>query len=274
MSGERMYISLMKPLLADLLPPILLKKLRGIGLFSADKRNLIEGYQNDRLLELILFKNLQQRSNVNRINLDAQSFKTIASIGLGLRNKSNFSVLDFGGGGGHHQFTAKKIFKDVQFDWTIIETERLAQMAGSLIQDEGLTFASDLNSLESTKFYDLIFSNSALQYTEEPLDTLEKLLNLNFENLFITRIPLTNSNPFTYYQESLLSNNGPGVAGRDVEESTVIYKNHIANKESVESLLDENLSEWILVDEGAWDPLRFGEAVRTYSYVGSVNKTD
>lgn len=264
-----MYISLMVPSIADLLPPLLLKKFSRVTRLPAGKKNVIDGYQNERLIELIVFKNLQLRSHLNQLNLDAQSFKTMASIGLGIKNKSHFSVLDFGGGAGHHQFTAKSIFKNIQFDWTVVETESLARIAATLITDEGLSFASDLNTLDSTKFYDLIFSNSALQYTEDPLNTLKDLLKLDFEHLFITRIPLTTRKPFSYMQESLLTDNGPGIAPEGFKQSRVLYKNSIASKESVERLLHEYIRDWISVDEGIWDSGRFGDSVRIYSYVGT-----
>jgi putative methyltransferase (TIGR04325 family) len=261
----------MRILLADYIPPILIKKLlpvvRKIKLGGAR----IESYQDSDLVKIILFKNLQLRQTAVLTNLDAMSFRTIAAVGMAIENKYNFTVLDFGGGAGHHQLLAKKSFKNVNFDWTVVETEAMSRTAQEVIKDEGLKFISSLSTLTKEDKFDLIFSNSAIQYTQEPLKTLRKLLNLEFGHFFITRVPLNlENNQISYLQESLLSQNGPGPAPKDFQDKWVKYENNIVSKESFEELLSEALESWTSVDEGTWDPGRFGDRVRTYSYFGSA----
>ncbi len=261
----------MRNLVSDFIPPVLIKTLRKAIRKKKFGSAKIESYQDSDLIKLVLYKNLQLRSTPKLTNLDALSFRTIAAVGIGIGSKSNLTVLDFGGGAGHHQFLAKNIFKKVKFDWMVLETGAMCEIAQTEIKDEGLNFLADLSSLSGSTKFDLIFSNSAIQYTKDPIDTLRKLLSLNFDYFFITRIPLTLSiNPITYMQESLLSQNGPGPAPKDFQDKLVKYSNQIASKESFEEVLNERLDDWTSVNEGPWDIGRFGEKVMTYSYFGSA----
>jgi putative methyltransferase (TIGR04325 family) len=259
----------MKKFILEIMPPLLIRKLRQLIWKVTSGNNRIDGYQNQLLVDLVLAKNLQLRETENPKSIDLQSLRTIAAIGMGIKNKSDFTVLDFGGGAGHHQFIAKLSFKEIKFDWTVVETESLSQSAQSSILDEGLTFISSLDALHPDKHFDLVFSNAAIQYTQEPLRTLKDLLSRKFTQLFITRIPLTHSrDSFSYIQESMLSQNGPGSAPKNLKDIRVNYTNNIVSKELFEKALGEHLQNWISVDEGAWDLDLFGDRVRTYSYFG------
>ena len=261
----------MRILLADYIPPILIKKLLPIVRKMKLGGGSIESYQDLDLVKMILFKNLQLRQTAVLANLDAMSFRTIAAVGMAIESKSNFTVLDFGGGGGHHQLLAKNSFKNVNFDWTVVETEAISRTVQELIKDEGLKFISSLSTLTKENNFDLIFSNSAIQYTQDPLKTLSELLNLEFGHFFITRVPLNLGNSqISYLQESLLSQNGPGPAPKDFEDKLVKYENNIVSKDSFELILSEALEGWTSVDEGSWDPGRFGDRVRTYSFFGTA----
>jgi putative methyltransferase (TIGR04325 family) len=263
----------MRNVLTDYIPPILIKKLLLIARKIKIGGKEIQSYQDLDLVKLILFKNLQLRRAENLTNLEATSFLTIAAVGMAIKNKSIFSVLDFGGGAGHHQFLAKKFFKDVSFDWTVVETEAMSTAAQQGIKDEGLSFISSLSSIDKAKKFDLIYSNSAIQYTQDPLNTLRGLLNLDFGYFFITRVPLTTgSSQIVYLQESMLSQNGPGPAPYDFQEKWVKYENCIVSKDSFEKILNEALGSWISVDEGFWDSGRFGNRVKTFSYFGITKK--
>ena len=261
----------MRSLLADYIPPILVKKLLPIARKIKVGGGHIESYQDLDLVKMILLKNLQLRQTATLTNLDVMSFRTIAAVGMAIENKSKLTVLDFGGGAGHHQFLAKNLFKNVNFDWTVVETEEMSRTVQEVIKEGGLKFISSLKTLTKENSFDLIFSNGAIQYTQDPLKTLSELLNLGFGHFFITRVPLNLGNSqISYLQESLLSQNGPGPAPMDIQDKWVKYQNNIVSKDSFERILNEGLESWTSVDEGSWDPGRFGNRVRTYSFFGSA----
>ncbi len=267
------YSSQVKASVTDFLPPIMLRKLRNLARKVRKNKVQLDGYQNRDLVDLVLFKNLTLRSVTNIKNLDIQSIKTIAAVGMAIGGKSKINVLDFGGGAGHHQFIARTIFKDADFDWTVVETESMCKAAQSKITDQGLEFTSSLGNLTDSKFFDLIFSNSAIQYTENPIEELRRLLGFKFNIFFITRIPLTfDEKSVTYNQESMLSQNGPGLPPENFRDRRVKYLINIESKENFERLLNENLEHWTSVEEGAWDPNRFGNEVGTFSYIGIGKK--
>lgn len=260
--------------LVDYIPPILIKILRSAVMRLKLRHTNIDSYEQLELVELIIHKNLQLRQSMSLTDLDAMSFRTIAAVGLAAGNKSDFTVLDFGGGAGHHQLLARNLFKKINFDWTVIETTAMSRLAQKEIVDQGLSFRSSLEALSESNNYDLIFSNSAIQYTSDPLNTLRELLKLQFEHFFITRVPLNVGNgQIKYQQESLLSQNGPGPAPKEMQKKWVKYENNIVSKDSFESILNSALTIWFSVDEGYWDPIRFGDQVKTYSYFGAAKNS-
>ena len=265
----------MKQLVVDFMPPILMRMLRRVAQNVQKTMTDIDGYQNRDIIDLILFKNLSLRSATKFSNIDAQSIRTIAAVGMAIENNSKVNVLDFGGGAGHHQFVAKSIFKKVKFGWTVVETEKMCAAAQSKIVDLGLEFIPNLNNLTKNKFFDLIFSNSAIQYTENPIETLRNLVSLDFNVFYITRIPLASGeNTITYFQESLLSQNGPGLPPENFNDKRVRYAINIVSKEAFEKTLNENLEHWTTIDEGPWDPERFGNEIRTYTFIGFGKKLE
>ena len=226
------------------------------------------GYENKKLIDLVIFKNLKIRSSTDARVMDLQAMRTISAIGLAAGNKKAMTVLDFGGGAGHHHIVAKLAFPEVSFNWTVVETSALTETVRDRVIDPELSFVDDVSILDTDTLYDLIYSNSALQYTESPVITLKSLLRLNFSYCFITRIPLTSRKAFKYHQESMLSQNGPGLAPPEFRDSKITYQNTIEAKDSIERLLEEFLDGWLIFDEGPWDLDMFGESVRTYSYSG------
>ncbi len=177
-------------------------------------------------------------------------------------------VLDFGGGAGHHQAVAKIVFPEIHFNWTVVETDELVQRAQGEIKDLGLDFISSLEKVKRVKF-DLVFSNSAIQYLPNPLLELKKLVNLDFEYLFLTRIPLRRSGKsLRYIQSSKLSQNGPGPAPLNFKDAIIEYHASIVEKYLVEEILDTSLQSRVLIDEGDWDASRFGKTVGVFSYLG------
>ena len=229
------------------------------------------GYENEDLVDLIVWKNLQLRKQAAEKKFDLQSLRTISAVGLSIDGSSSMKVLDFGGGGGHHQLIAKSMFPEVQFEWHVAETEILSNTASKSINVEGLSFTSSSNENIKSKSFDLIFSNSALQYLNDPIKTLETLLGFNFRKIFITRIPLTTeSKPFSYFQISKLSDNGPGLPPANFKDRRISYETHIRTQSQFESLLNKRLTDWISIDEGPWDSALLGSKVRTYTFFGTA----
>jgi putative methyltransferase (TIGR04325 family) len=235
---------------------------------SLQNYQIVNGYENQKLVESIVQKNLIYRKNLQNKELDFQAYRTIAAIGAVLDGKTNFSVLDLGGGGGHHSAIAEITYPETKFNWVVLETEALASEANKRVSSESLRFISSFSEIKSDECYDLLYSNSALQYTPNPLEYLANLLDLNCDSLFITRVPLAiNRTSFSYLQESMMSHNGPGESDSRLPDSKVTYINRIVNRAEFERVIKSKFEIEFTFREGISDVARFGDEVQTFGYL-------
>jgi hypothetical protein len=118
------------------------------------------------------------------------------------------SVLDFGGGCGLHYRLARRQSPDIR--WAVVETPAMLERAKELATDK-LQFFTDM--AEAQKWLgaiDVMHSNSVLQYTPDPEDTLKRLCGLHAGRMVWERIALSKTHIEREVQSSLLGDNGPG----------------------------------------------------------------
>ena len=207
-----------KRVLKEFIPPILLKigkKRNPIkSCFSYDEAERLskKGYQNSELVELIITKTLNYASEIEK-NVDCNISELSHLIGISAVSKPTVNVIDFGGAAGCHYFSARKALpKNVTLNWCVVETDLMVHECNKNINIPNLNF---FKTIADAKFHlgnvDLVISNSALQYTPQPIDTLKILLGTETENIFIVRTPFhSGDKPLFYVQSSLLGGNGPG----------------------------------------------------------------
>src|SRR5207244_2202966 len=117
-------------------------------------------------------------------------------------------VLDFGGGCGLHYKLGRLQSPDIR--WAIVETPAMLERANELATDK-LQFFTDIS--EARKWLgaiDVMYSNSVLQYTAEPENTLERLCGLRAKRMIWERISLSKAHVEREVQSSMLGDNGPG----------------------------------------------------------------
>lgn len=258
----------MRKFVKNLVPPF-------VGILYARVLNFVlpllwssNGYKNEKLINLVIEKNLALRDAIALNQVDDQFFRVAAAVGLAKIDKNTMRVLDFGGGAGHHQSIATLAYPHLEFDWTVVETPELVDLSKRKILVTNLNFTSSLDALKDEKGFDLIHSNSAIQYTNDPLATIEALARFKSSVVYLTRVPMsTNGNGFSYNQVSKLSANGPGRPPMDFVDSRVSYPITIPSRKNVENILEKYGFTWFVVDEGPWDSNRFGESVRTFSII-------
>ena len=183
-----------------------------------------DGYLNKVLTDSVVNKQLFQEKFINNSRvLDLNALRTLVGIGLN-PSKRNLKVLDVGGGAGYHFHIASIAFPDIDFEWHIIETKSMCD-AARRIAKKGLFFHESINlARQSLSELDLIISSSALQYFEDPINTLLELCELKSESIFVTRTPLSlYSKPLVAIQKSKLSENGPGPLLDGYEEQIIEY---------------------------------------------------
>jgi putative methyltransferase (TIGR04325 family) len=111
------------------------------------------------------------------------------------------SVLDFGGGCGLHYKLASRQSPGVR--WEVVEIPTMIQRASELATDK-LRFLPDIVSASAwLGTIDMMHSNSALQYTPDPRETLIQLCALRAKRMFWQRLGLSKSSIEREVQTSL-----------------------------------------------------------------------
>jgi putative methyltransferase (TIGR04325 family) len=166
--------------------------------FLPSKR--IEGYEHPDLVETVFKKTLAYQPT-----------------GSWPEIRGARTVLDFGGGCGRHYKEALRETPDVL--WAVVETPAMVIRARELETEKLKFFRSVDAAVEWLGQIDVMHSNGAIQYTPQPLTTLQELCNLNAGRMLWYRLFLGDG---TESQVSRLRDNGPGTL--KVDRKTVVYK--------------------------------------------------
>lgn len=118
------------------------------------------------------------------------------------------SVLDFGGGCGLHYKLARRQSPDIR--WAVVETAAMLERASELATDELQFFTEIADEQRWLGTIDVMYSNSVLQYTPDPEDTLKRLCGLRANRMIWERLALSKAHTEREVQSSMLGDNGPG----------------------------------------------------------------
>jgi putative methyltransferase (TIGR04325 family) len=154
-------------------------------------REVIEGYQSEELVETIYRKTV--------------AFRPEGDWPL-VRNVT--SVLDFGGGAGIHYKIAQQQSPGIR--WAVVETPAMVQRARELATDQLMFFEEIEKAAHWLGSIDLMHSNGAVQYVEDPIGTVKALCAARPSRMVWYRVPISDGPDKAETQTSLLSNNGPG----------------------------------------------------------------
>jgi putative methyltransferase (TIGR04325 family) len=129
------------------------------------------------------------------------------------------SVLDFGGGCGLHYKQARS----PTVRWAVVETPAMVERAKELATDRLCFFTSIPDAADWLGSVDVMHSNGAIQYTTDPMRTVESLCSLGARKMLWSRLKLSADIVERTVQASNLIDNGPGPAPRTVKNKTVKY---------------------------------------------------
>ncbi len=183
------------------------------------------GYALQDLTDVVIQKNIAARQAILKSAvLDQEASRTLLGVSFAMNSRS-LRVIDFGGGGGHHQvLAAQALGEDCKIWWNIVETSAMCQSAKA-IHTPGLKFFDTIAAAkEDLGNVDLVMASSSLQYCPDPLGYLDQLLAISAKYLYITRTPLSLAEKsLVSIQSSLLSHNGPGPLPQGYEDRTILY---------------------------------------------------
>ena len=240
-------------------------------------QNAISGgkdYNNDKLIKVIIAKSIKYSESLkNNKTLDLMSLRSFFAISL-LPDSSQINVLDFGGGAGNHYYLARKLIDDkVKINWHVVETDLFVREVNKQgLESSELKFFTSVDSaIKSIEKFNLIYANSSLQYTTNPLNFLEKLLKVNSDFIFFTRTPLIEDNrkEVIGLQISKLSSNGQGEIPPElnIKDEIVEYPFIVANKEELENLINQYAEIEYIIEEESSAYLTEKGLFRNFGYI-------
>lgn len=154
-------------------------------------REVIEGYENDDLVETIFRKTLAY--NV------AGRWPLVEDLS---------AVLDFGGGAGIHYKAAQQQSPDIR--WAVVETPAMVSKANVLATNRLRFFTEIDKAADWLGSIDLMHSDGAIQYVGDAIGTIRSLCATRPAKMVWYRVPIADGAAKEEVQTSLLSHNGPG----------------------------------------------------------------
>ena len=164
----------------------------------------------------------------------------MASISLPLNESTR--IIDLGGGAGIDFFISRELF-DVNSQWVSLETEAMCKiMKEKDLSEKNLEFDTLIKFLKDTEIGDnfSLYSNSALQYFDNPINVLESLLVKRPQRVAIIRTPFViEGREISSIQRSKLGKNGPQVGELGNDEKVISNIVKIERLDSVKKLFQE-----------------------------------
>jgi putative methyltransferase (TIGR04325 family) len=222
---------------------------------SLNERGLYEfkDYQDSDLVRTIVEKGfLHKDFLLSYRELSNAELRSASVLGL-IQKKNPMHVLDFGGGTGNLLPVSKIIFPERTFKWVVVETQELCNQVSKHVYDVDLYFKTSTSEarLLFTEGIDVAILGSSLQYTKEPLATLEEIIALKPSHIWINKTPVTDSEkPIRTFQRSRMNDNGPGREQGTISNKEVEYPITICPIRTLEDLLEIDYEIIFKVDEG------------------------
>jgi len=215
-------------------------KLRGLP-GSPQNVSLSHGYDSELLGRVVSKKNLAYKSEMHKPDFTYPQSLVRPLIPLAFIAKPNVKIIDFGGGGGAQYFAASNLLSSIRkFSWRIIETPSVVKHSSSLAGEELGFYKSIAEAVRDGFLPDLVIASSSLEYTENPIESLQELINLEAEYFYITRSALTlGSKSIAAKQVSRLKHNGPGPLPDEFQDCVMHYRICVLPLKLVQQMLSK-----------------------------------
>lgn len=152
------------------------------------------GYQSNKTITSLIISDpiaFTKTSNPCFIENRLQQIASAFLEGVASGNKNTIRVIDVGGGLGQYFFLLEKLAPSIQFEWVILETTALCELAKSVTPTKkNIRWISSLDDAQGT--FDIALLSGVIQYVEKPFDLLDDLMKV-VKFLILNRLPLTSS---------------------------------------------------------------------------------
>jgi putative methyltransferase (TIGR04325 family) len=189
------------------------------------------GYENTVLIDVVTYKMrrfLDTAYKNEGLDLNPMQTHTILAISKLMAtypNRTEFNILDFGGGLGGHYFETKKLLGDkITLHWAVVETPAMAAAGKGFVNDE-LQFYDDIHvAQKALGAVDLLHTSGTLQCVDAPFDFLKLMMDAQAPFMLFNRLGLNrlNKTVVTIHHSKLSWNGFPGLPP-GVEDRVVSY---------------------------------------------------
>jgi putative methyltransferase (TIGR04325 family) len=206
----------------DFVPPIILQLCRKSSMKEYDSFGSAlkdsDTYEDPAIIEVVssktrgyrdfLASDTGQHASINRQT--AQNMFVISYV----HSDRPVDVLELGGACGASYYELNHFLPERIGQWFIVETPAMAVAGKEIFQDDKIKFFDTFSAAVSgLKNPDLIIAQGVLQYTSNPIQMLDDLLDLGFKYMYITRTTVSDrtERPIITKQVTNLSDHGPGM---------------------------------------------------------------
>ncbi len=168
------------------------------------------------------------------------------------------SVLDFGGACGLHYKVASVQSPNIR--WAVVDTPAMVKRASELSTDRLQFFSEIKAAADWLGPIDVMHSNGALQYVDDPISTLSELCALRAGKMIWERMRFSSGGLMRETQISRLVDNGPGRSPRGTEDKLLACSQTLMPEMDFLSIhtqsgyrLRERGSDWFRFDRAPCD---------------------
>jgi putative methyltransferase (TIGR04325 family) len=171
-----------------------------------------DGYSDSEIAKVTAYRTREWKRALNDEQLWADQFiypnlaVGIAGADLTMRP---LRVLDFGGGCGVHYFTARFVVT-MPLKWAIVETRVMAEQAREVSEGEFEVYDEVAPTVASLGGVDLVLTSGAIQYTPDPLATLDALIGIGAPYFMLARFPFWGQRMMVAIDKQFLSKQAGG----------------------------------------------------------------
>jgi len=150
------------------------------------------------LKKTILYKNNLLLSQKPKKICSRQTVQNLFVLNHVFTNNNNLNILEMGGACGATYFKLDFLnpYPYLIEKWHIVETPAMADAGKRHFQNSRLLFFSEIDeAVKKLERKNLIIAQGVLQYVRDPVKTLESLLKLEFDYVYVTRTLISKSTP-------------------------------------------------------------------------------
>lgn len=152
------------------------------------------GYQSHQTIRAIKGSDPVVSMGISKVFLGGRYQQVASAILSGLNAEklkldSSIRVLDIGGGLGEYFFLLRDNIPNIKFEWLILETHSICQLAKTEHSDvPDISWTDALTDLNQA--FDIVLLSSVIQYLEKPFELIETAMH-KAPMLIFNRLPLS-----------------------------------------------------------------------------------